>query len=211
MKFFVASLMFLVFVSLPCNANPTNIPAYAKFEASFTVSGQTGNPFDPLQNDIDVAFRNERGNTVIVPAFWDGDRWRVRFAPEHVGTYTLRVLRSGAAIPTPADLTASTFHCVRSGDPGFIRVDKKSPQHFVFDNGEAYYPQGIDVAWSGGNVPAYPEMIGKLGAAHMNWARVWMTFWDNKALEWASDKSKNPPIGQYSLDAARRWDSKSAS
>jgi hypothetical protein len=49
-------------------------------------------------------------------------------------------------------------------------------------------------------------MFKDLGAAHMNWARVWMTFWDGKALEWAPSRADSPPIGQFSLKAAKQWD-----
>ena len=40
----------------------------------------------------------------------------------------------------------------------------------------------------------------------MNWARVWMTFWDGKALEWSPDRAKNPKAGYLLMDAARRLD-----
>ena len=206
MKLSFATILLAILVSSQSIAASLTVPKYAKFEASFTLPNQTGNPYDPDQNDIEASFRDPSKKQMVVPAFWDGDRWRVRFAPTQLGVYSLYILRSGSPIPDPADLTASQFRCVPSRDPGFIRVDPNHAQHFVFDNGKSYYPQGIDLAWSGGGVPSYPEMLGDLGAAHMNWARVWMTYWDDKALEWTSDKSKNPPIGQYSLDAARRWD-----
>jgi hypothetical protein len=43
-----------------------------------------------------------------------------------------------------------------------------------------------------------------MGAAGENWARLWMTHWDGKNLDWVQGK-KNVP-GLLHLDAARKWD-----
>ncbi len=203
--------LFLILL-LPCvlaagasAAAPLKVPRDAKFEAAFTLPDQTGNPFDPQDNDVDAAFVGPGGLRMTVPAFWDGDRWRVRFAPTRVGAYRLTLTRNGHP-EHPTDLTAAAFLCVPSADPGFIRRDPVTAQRFVFDDGQAYYPLGMNVAWTGGNGPDYPDYFAHMGQAHMNWARVWMTYWDGKALEWSPDKSKDPPIGSFLLDAARRWD-----
>ena len=200
-------LLLLALLPAAVQAAPSqpDVPRDAKFEASFTLPGQAGNPFDPVDNDVDVAFQGPRHQRVIVPAFWDGDRWRVRYAPPRVGDYTLSVTRNGQPVRA-ADLTAGRFHCVPSGDPGFIRRDTKITQRFAFDDGQPYYPLGINVAWTGGNGPDYPVYFTDMGQAHLNWARVWMTYWDGKALEWSPDKTKNPARGTLLLDAARRWD-----
>lgn len=201
------TLVFLAFLPTAGYAASTlmQIPRYAKFEASFTLPNQTGNPFDPAVNDVDVTFTGPQKRVMKVPAFWDGDRWRVRFAPSQVGSYVLVVSRNGVAMH-PADLTASGFRCVQSSNPGFVRRDTKIVQRFDFDNGKPYYPLGMNVAWTGGKGPDYPVYFADMAQAHMNWARVWMTFWDGKALEWSPDKTKNPKRGYLLMDAAKRWD-----
>ncbi len=181
------------------------VPRFARFEASFTLAGQTGSPFDPVTNDVRVTFSGPGGRGVTVPAFWDGDRWRVRFAPTRPGAYALAV-RRGAVLLKPADLAPARFRCVPSASPGFVRRDPQAAQRFVFDDGETYYPLGMNAAWTGGNMPDYAAPFASMHGAGMNWARVWMTFWDGKALEWSPDKSKNPARGDLLLDAARRWD-----
>jgi hypothetical protein len=186
-------------------AAPAKIPRYAKFEASFTLLNQTGNPYDPQVNDIDVAFTGPHGLQMTVPAFWDGNIWRVRFAPTRVGDYALRITRNGQTIH-PADLSEEKFVCVPSNNPGFIHRDPKIVQRFDFDNGQPYYPLGINIAWTGNNTPDYPGYFTDMEQAHLNWARIWMTFWDGKALDWSPDKTKNPPFGTFLLSAAQRWD-----
>ncbi len=182
-----------------------SVPRDSKFEASWTLPNQTGNPFDPQQNDIQAAFHTPSGKTVMVPAFWDGDKWRVRYTPLTIGKYTLTVLRSGTPIH-PADLSAAGFRCTSSSAVGFIRRDPAHVQHFLFDNKNPYYPIGMDYAWGGGNMPDYPEIFQTMHQNGMTWTRIWMNNWDGKNLEWGPDRSQNPPIGQYSMDVARKWD-----
>ena len=182
-----------------------SVPQYGKFEASFTLPNQTGNPFDPAENDVQVLFTGPSRRSVATPAFWDGDRWRVRYAPYAPGAYRLSVRRGGAAF-TPKDLTSNRFRCIPSSSPGFIRRDMLTAQRFVFSNGRTYYPLGMNVAWTGQKTGDYPEIFQEMGAAHMNWARLWMTYWDGKALDWSQDKAKNPARGFFLLDTARKWD-----
>ena len=180
------------------------VPRDTKFEASWTLPNQTGNPFDPADNDVDVVFTGPQAAKTTVPAFWDGDRWRVRFAPTAVGIYSLRVLRNGSLI-TPPSLSARQFKCVPSASPGFVRRDPASAKNFVFDNGRTYYPFGMDAAWlSAGQT--YEATFTQMQAAGMNWARVWMNHWDGKNLEWAAVKADNPKPGTLLVDSARRWD-----
>ena len=177
----------------------------SKFEASWTLTSQTGNPFDPADNDVDVVFSGPHSVKTTQPAFWDGDRWRVRFAPAAVGAYTLQVIRNGK-IASPAGLSTKRFQCVASANSGFVRRDPASARRLVFDNGETYYPMGMDAAWLPGGQTSYDPTFIHMQAAGMNWARVWMNNWDGKNLEWAPNKADNPKPGTLLLDVARRWD-----
>jgi len=199
-------ILLLLLATLPVFSAPIPaVPRFAKFEASWTIPGQSGNPFDPADNDVRVTFAGLGLPPVSVPAFWDGDRWRVRFAPTRPGLYALSVQRNGREV-TPVALSAARFRCVPSGSFGFVRRDPKEAQRFAFDNGRTFYPLGMDAAWTNRQMPDYAPTFAQMHAAGMNWARVWMTYWDGKNLEWTPDKSKNPPIGRYDLAAARRWD-----
>jgi hypothetical protein len=203
---FVRSLLGVLLALLPLAASAqTVVPRYAKFEASWTLAGQTGNPFDPADNDVDVTFTGPRGAKTTQPAFWDGDRWRVRYAPPAVGLYTLRVMRNGH-VAAPADLRPKSLRCIASSNPGFVRRDPRSARRFVFDSGKTYYPLGMDAAWLPSGQTSYDPTFTQMQAAGMNWARVWMNAWDGKNLEWAVNKADNPKPGTLLLDVARRWD-----
>lgn len=196
--------LLLLFIPLAANAQSL-VPRYAKFEASWTLPNQTGNPFDPADNAVDAVFTGPHGLTVTQPAFWDGDRWRVRYAPTATGAYSLRVVRNGHAA-VPVGLAPSQFRCVASQNPGFVRRDPKAAQRLVFDNGETYYPHGMDAAWLGAEQVSYDPAFTQMQAAGMNWARVWMNHWDGKNLDWARDKAGQQKPGLLLMEAARRWD-----
>lgn len=198
-------LLSLLLLLVPAAADAQSIvPRDSKFEASWTIPNQTGNPFDPADNDVDVVFAGPLGTKTIQPAFWDGDRWRVRFAPARAGVYTLQVLRNGLNA-APADLSVKRFRCVASNNSGFVRRDPAGARGFVFDNGRTYYPLGMDAAWLNSG-QSYDATFTQMQAAHMNWARVWMNNWDGKNLEWAANKADDPKPGTLLLDVARRWD-----
>lgn len=208
MRFFttVCPLLGLLLLALPLAAGAQSVvPRDGKFETSWTLAGQRGNPFDPADNDVDVVFAGPSGVKTTQPAFWDGDCWRVRFAPTRVGTYTLQVLRNGVKA-APTNLSLRRFRCVASSSPGFVRRDPSSARRFVFDGGETYYPLGMDAAWLPGGQTSYDPTFTQMQAAGMNWARVWMNAWDGKNLEWAVSKADNPKPGFLLLDVARRWD-----
>ncbi len=191
-------------LAAPASSGPV-VPRDGKFEAAFTLPDQTGNPFDPRDNDVIVTFSGPGGLRVAQPAFWDGDRWRVRYAPVKVGAYALSVSRNGVAA-APPDLSPRRFRCAASQDAGFVRRDPKNVQRFLLGSGQPFYPLGMDAAWKNGGDLDYPQAFAQMGAARMNWARIWMNNWDGKNLEWAPVRADSPPIGRYDLAVARRWD-----
>jgi hypothetical protein len=191
-------------LSIAANASQM-IPRYAKFEASFRLADTMGNPFDPSENDVQAIFTGPDGKAVMAPAFWDGGVWKVRYAPTRVGRYRFRIIRNGRP-EQPPEIGNASFVCTASADPGFVRIDHRSSQAFAFDNGSRYYPIGCDEGWSPENDRDYATAFGHMRDAGMNWARIWMTAWDKKNLEWGPAPDQSPPLGQYLLDVAQQWD-----
>jgi hypothetical protein len=188
-------------------AADVSVPRYGFFEVSFHCPDSTGNPFDPTINDVWATFDGP-SEEIRTPAFWDGDgMWKARFSPEEVGEYTVTLSRNGVD-ETGNAITPTTFYSRPSKSPGFIHVagPDASWQHFVFDNGSTYFPIGMDAAWGGKNVLDYPALFPKMSQYHMNFARVWMTAWDSKALDWGLTKASSPQPGTLLLDNAKRVD-----
>ncbi len=184
--------------------------AFARIEASFALPNLTGDPFDYTANDVRVQIETPGGQTVSLPAFFDGgNTWRVRHTPDAPGSYrVVAVARNGAptgAVAAPAQWNVTAQTQV----PGFINLDPANAKRLARDeNGRAvrYFPLGHNVAWGSSELPAIPQMFGKMNAAGENWSRVWMTHWDGKNLDWMPDNKLAGPLGTLSLEAARRWD-----
>ncbi len=105
----VAALFAAIGAQMSADASTAlSVPRYGKFEAQFSIPGMAGNPYDPAINDVEATFVNAKHAAVTIPAFWDGQTWRVRFAPLDIGRYSLSLTYNGAKI-APADLSASSL------------------------------------------------------------------------------------------------------
>jgi Domain of unknown function (DUF5060) len=182
---------------------------YPKIEASFTVNAPIADPFD-YSNDVRVLMVQPDASTVSLPAFFDGGTtWRVRHTPTMAGLYSIsNITLNGSPLSfsnlSPASWTVTGFPT----SPGFVRIDPANPRRFITSNGRRYFPVGEDVAWSSPSSDIL-NIFPKMGAAHENWSRVWMThFYDNGTtfglnLDWPK---VNNTFGQLSLTNAHHWD-----
>jgi hypothetical protein len=180
---------------------------YDKLEASFELPQVKGNPFDFMQNNVKVTFTAPDGNTVRIPAFFDGGQtWRARYTPAATGKYTISAITLNGEDAKPRNLTPSEFDVAGTPKPGFMRIDPKNKKRFIFDDGSPYYPVGYNLAWRGTNMPPLPESIARMGKASVNWSRIWMNHWDSKNLDWMTDASQQPKLGELNLTVAKTWD-----
>jgi len=172
---------------------------YPRVDVSMELAGIDGNPFDYQQNDIKVHIQTPTGASVAIPAFYDGGQtWRVRYTPTQPGRFSIRsVTRNGKDLQ-PSNLEPRDFTVSGTPSSGFVRTDERRGR-FVCDDGSLYYPVGMNAAW--GEVAS---ILGKLGGAGGNWARVWMCHWGGSNLDWVMNKKVNP--GELDLEVARWWD-----
>ena len=183
--------------------------AYAHIEASFTISEAIESPFDYRNADVQVQFQTPKGMTAF-PAFYDGEGiWRVRYTPTIPGGVAIaEVTLNGRTISphflSPRRFTAGAATVREVLSPGFVRIDKRNPTAFAFDDGTPYYPIGQNIAWRSANSPEYGIMFAHLEDAGENWSRVWMNHWDGKNLDWVPGTKL--PLGTLDLTVARYWD-----
>jgi hypothetical protein len=178
--------------------NTTRLGRFAKLELTLQLAATYDNAFDPEQVEVRCVFTAPTGGAVTVNGFFfqpyqvrDGDDdaetplldpagepcWKVRFAPTEVGTYRYQVLardRSGE-VRSPE----GTFEVVESGRPGFIRVSKRHPRYFEFDDGAPFFPVGQNLQ---NDWPVYwhSKLLADGGC---NAVRAW-TFCHWTWLEW---------------------------
>ncbi len=104
---------------------------YEMFELKFS-----GNPPKGSEAVIDLsATFTINGKTTEVKGFYEGDNtYIVRFYPRQTGTYTWRV--SGVVETTGEE------YCETAAGHGMVKAEGT---HFIFENGEPYYPVGTTV------------------------------------------------------------------
>jgi len=216
--------------------NANKLERYAKFEITFNLSRTYSNPFDPEQIDIRGNFVSPSGKVTTVPAFYYQNyvrdvrrktehlipvgrgEWKIRFTPTEAGTYRYCI----EVIDSEYLKTAyRSFEVVPSNRRGFVRISKRDPNYFEFDNGEFYYPighnicatfdvrnaanLGIELFYDRGT-SAYDRYIDGMMRGKENLARIWMCAW-NLALEWSPRyKPHYRGLGRYSLENAWRLD-----
>ncbi|MGH7994531.1 MAG: DUF5060 domain-containing protein, partial [Limisphaerales bacterium] len=190
----------------------TKIPAqgtYPKIEASFNITNLTTDPFDYAVTDVRVQILQPDNSLVSLPAFFDGGTtWRVRHTPMMAGVYSIsNVTMNGTPLVVsnlqPTSWTVTGF----PAGAGYVRMDPTDSRRFMTSNGRRFFPVGENMAWSSPSANA-TNIFPKMGAAHENWSRVWMThFYEGSGLGLNLDWPKvNNTFGQLSLPNAQHWD-----
>ncbi|HEY3288788.1 MAG TPA: cellulase family glycosylhydrolase [Anaerolineae bacterium] len=175
-----------------------------KIDTDWTVD----NPFDPSQLSIDVRLKLPTGEWFTVPAFVYQDygpdgrtpvgpqTWKARFTATREGVWTAEAVISDGR--TSAATSALTFTVLPAVGRGFVRVNPANPQYLAFENGEAFFPIGINLGW-GHEEPLkdFARWFDALQRNGSNVARIWMASW-SFGIEW-----KDTGLGRYRL--YRAW------
>ena len=113
-----------------------DVPRYDLFEVTFTSDETFENPFwDP---SVWAEFTAPDGRTVRVDGFYFGGKeWKVRFVPGRARAAGRRPRRCRAARRRVRQ--QGEFNCVKSAKHGFVRVAKKNPARFEYDDGTPCY------------------------------------------------------------------------
>jgi hypothetical protein len=182
---------------------------YSRIEASFNLPSLATDPFNYEVTDVKVDILQPDATTITLSAFFDGGTtWRVRHMPTLPGTYSITDIRLNGTTAAFSNLTPTNW--IITGFPtsvGYVQVDPANPRRFLTSNGRRFYPVGENMAWSSPSANAL-NIFPKMGAAHENWSRVWMThFYDGSGLGLNLDWPKvNNTFGQFSLTVASNWD-----
>jgi hypothetical protein len=182
---------------------------YPLIEASFNLTGLATDPFDYAATDVRVQITQPDTSTVLLPAFFNGgSTWKVRHTPALPGAYKITGITLNGASASYTSLQPTNW--LVSGFPtgaGFVRRDPTNARRFITSNGRRYFPVGHNVAWSAPAANA-GTLFAKMGTAHENWSRVWMThFYAGNGLGLNLDWPKvNGTFGQLSLTVAQNWD-----
>ncbi|MDC3953953.1 hypothetical protein [Polyangium jinanense] len=174
-------------------------PAVARFEAAFP-----GNPYDPEENDVRVVFISANGERFERIAYPDGtSAYAAVLVAPRPGPYRPLLYRNGVLQPIEA---RSAY--VRLDDRlprGFLRIDARNPNRFVWDDGTPYYPLGFNLGWQMPDMPPMAEQLARMGAAGIQWTRIWASSWDGKNPFWPVDDPAAPRDRLWP-PALAKWD-----
>lgn len=150
--------------------NTRTIPAYEVFEITFEHENEYAEAFFDVT--IDAVFTSPSKEQIKVGGFHYGSSsgpkihkqtngqrqqvtyefdkqnlWKARFAPAEIGKWTYSFTftnQEGQKASGRGD-----FLCVkgRKPNPGFLRRHPTNPFRFVFDDGSAYFPIGVQDCW----------------------------------------------------------------
>nr|HMN61000.1 DUF5060 domain-containing protein [Anaerolinea sp.] len=183
--------------------------AFQPLEWSLETDGAFANPYDPSVVDLQVRFTSPSGDTLLAPAFWTQEYdpatglpagspgWKVRFTPTLPGQWSAQaVLASPALQSVPQAFTVAAD----APAPGFVRVNPRNPRYFAYDNGQTFFPIGLNIGWAGEQtLEDSPRWMDRLAAQGGTVMRVWMASW-SFGLEW-----NDTPLGIYTNRLQRAW------
>ena len=106
-----------------CRSNtnePIEVQQWTTFEFSLTSATVFTNPYTDIS--VWAIFTNGRGDSLVRPAFWDGDKtWKVRFSPPDVGTVWAWSTHADKNAPGLADQTGSLKSIPYAGTNGLLK------------------------------------------------------------------------------------------
>jgi len=124
---------------------------YEVFEATVSSDKTYANPF--TEAELRARFTGPKGRKVDVTGFYSGgSEWKVRFVPDVVGAWRYEARLTGKGKPVKA---SGSFRCVKSDQHGFVRVSKKNPYRFEYDDGTPFYPIGQQLGSGVGETPGF--------------------------------------------------------
>ncbi len=187
-----------------------SVALYSLLEFGLQTSLQATNPYDPSERDLEVSFSAPSGKQVQVGAFWMQDYdpvtrrplgapgWKVRFTPDEVGKWEATSYAPALGVHS----APVSFTVLPSERPGFIRINPKNQRYLAFDNGDFFFPIGVNMAWwSEGKDPIaqYSKWLDRFTSNGGNTIRVWMASW-SFGIEWS-----DTGLGDYANRQYEAW------
>jgi hypothetical protein len=130
--------------------NASKVARYDVFELTLEHEGRYENPFFDVT--IEVTLTAPSGRQVRVGGFhYQPGMWKARLAPTELGGWTYRFVFQNTQGQGASGTGGFTCIAGRKPRPGFLRRHPENPFRFVFDDGSAYFPIGVQDCWGDRN------------------------------------------------------------
>ncbi len=198
---------------------PKAVGVYQPLEIWFNISGvNIANPFDGREIDVRAIVISPSGKQYNLIGFYTQNYtitkigldqeipvrigepfWAIRFTPMEIGTHRIII----TAVTGGGDVVQSSaidVDVVQSNikSRGFVRVDPVTGRYLVFDDGEAMYMIGLNIAWPPSKftaIPFYRDWFKKASENGVKVVRIGL-------VDWAICLECHQNFHRYSLDDA---------
>lgn len=186
------------------------VERYGLLELDLEIDLSVVNPYDPKEIELMVRFTAPSGTQRDVGVFWyqgydpqtrqpTGEPgWKVRFTPDEPGEW------SAVAFAPTQDVHSAPieFEVIPSERQGFVHTNPDNPSYLAYENGDLFFPIGVNMAWWGGccdPLQQYRKWLDQFSANGGNTIRVWMAAW-SFGIEW-----KDTGLGNYDSRQYEAW------
>ncbi len=183
---------------------------YGLIELDLQTNIQVTNPYDPNELGLKARFTAPSGKVAEVGAFWyqgydlqtrkptGKPGWKVRFTPNEAGEWKIT-----AYDPTSGVRSETLTISVNPSDLlGFVRINPQDHRYLAFDNGDFFFPIGVNMAWWSDwkdPIDQYTRWLDEFASNGGNTIRVWMAAW-SFGIEW-----KDTGLGDYTERQYEAW------
>jgi len=175
-------------------AGPATVERWGTFEIELT-GPKDGNPF--VDVSLDATFSQGDRNLTVLGFYDGGGKYRVRFMPDAIGTWTYRTRSNHKSLDGRTGKLSVT--APSPGNHGPVRVAGK--HHFAYDDGKAYLPVGTTAyAWIHQPAALQDQTLKTLAAAPFNKIRMCVF------PKWYEYNRDEPAIYPFERDAAGQFD-----
>ncbi len=176
-----------------------SVGKYKKLELSVGLNNvQNLNPYNPHLVDLRGTFTSPSGRVWSVNGFYMESAgavigqggWKIRFAPNELGTWSYRVSVSNGRTTNTSGV--GTFACVASEEHGWIRVSDNDSHYLEHDDDSPFFGLGYCRCWDGDDEGFFAE-AQEHGINMIHW---WMAPWDTMltvkpAYSWETWREKS--------------------
>jgi len=184
----------ITFDILDTVARNLQLPYLSRLDANGFLEGYVG-----VGISVDALFTDPEGNTFRQPAFYyqqfvdeirddepwlyptDEYAWKVRFAPDQVGTWKYRLIAQDAS--GEYESAEEAFEVVDSSRKGFVRVSSRDPRYFEFEDGTPFVGLGYNLAM---DMLYDDDVLAQMSADKVNFVRAWLSPFNIFGSAWTS-------------------------
>lgn len=158
----------------------------------------TTEPSNPFTVNFSADITGPNGIKLNLPGFYNGNKiWKLRFSPTKEGTWTITTRSDESSLNNQR----TKLLCIKNKNPkmhGGLLVDPKNKQHFIYEDGTHWFPNGYEANWlwaldeSDNTLPTLNPFLDKLVNYRFNFVLINAYCYDTR---WRAGKTEAEDYG----------------